>query len=371
MRIGIDAKYYYSGPPSSVNVVRNLVDNFIKFNNGDQIVFFLSNKDIQFREDFKKLIENKENLSFTFIPGQYNFLTNLLLFPLYLYKKGIDAVLFQNYVPIWGGRKIKYIDYVHDFLFFDYPQYFTGIQRFIFRWMRFSAIKAHHVITISQSERSRIIRHSNISPDKISYVYHGLDTIFYERSEDIKAKIKQKFDLPDSFILYIGRINIRKNIITLLKGFYKLNHNISLVILGKEDNSGFSLTKEITRLGIADKVKIIGYVPDKDLGEIISAATIFVFPSYAEGFGLPPLEAMKSGVPTIVSNTTSLPEVCGDAALYFDPDDCSELVLKMKLLLMNPEAYSSLKLKGIHRSKNFVWQKSVEDILKIINEACQ
>jgi glycosyltransferase involved in cell wall biosynthesis len=365
MRIGIDAKWYYSGPPSGINVVRNIVDNLIEYNFNDEIVFFLNKEDISQKEHFKAKIRNKNNLSFFFIPGMVNFITNLFFFPFYFQKCKLDVIMFQNYIPVWGGSKTKYIDYVHDFLFLDYPQYFTKIELAVYRLMIFSVKKAEYVITISQSERKRIFTHSKISPDKISYVYHGLDPIFFERSDDIKAKIKKKYNLPETFILYVGRLNIRKNITTLLKSLSIAKHKHSLVIVGKADNKGFNLDDEIARLGIKDRVFNIGYLVDIDLAEIISSASVFVFPSYAEGFGLPPLEAMKSGIPTIVSDRTSLPEICGNAALYFDPDNPEDLALKIDLLLSNPKVYSDFKILGKNRSSEFSWQKSVENILNI------
>jgi glycosyltransferase involved in cell wall biosynthesis len=366
MKIGIDAKWYYSGPPSGVNVVRNIVDNLIKNNNEDEILFFLSNKDIHLIEDFKKKINNKKNISFKFITGKVNIITNMIIFPFYFYRKGLDAILFQNYVPIWGGYKTKYVNYVHDFLFLDYPQYFTKIEKIVFQLMIRSVKKAKHTITISQSEKDRIIEHSKISPGRISYVYHGLDAMFYERSDDNKANIIKKYNLPKKYILYVGRINIRKNLKTLIESFSLIKQNIELVIVGKEDNHGLNIDNEIKKLRIENKVHKIGHLPDNDLAEIYSAATLFVFPSYAEGFGLPPLEAMKSGVPTIVSNSTSLPEACGDAALYFDANNKFELASKIDFMLTNPDAYNDYKMKGIKKSNEFSWDKSVSNILAIL-----
>jgi glycosyltransferase involved in cell wall biosynthesis len=366
MKIGIDAKYYYSGGPSLVNVVRNIVNNLIECNAEDEIVFFLSKKDFHLKEDFEIKIDKKKNMSFVFIPVKLNFLTNLLLFPFYFYKKGFDVILFQNYIPMWGRGRTMYVNYVYDFLFLDYPQYFRTIDKFVYQLMIYSVKKSQHVITISQSERRRIIRHTNIQPNRISSVYPGLDANFFERPNDNKEKIKKKYNLPEKFILYVGRLNIRKNVKTLLKSFSIINSNISLVIVGKEDNGGFNFEEEVYKLGIKDKVYKIGHVPDDDLAEIVSGSTIFVFPSYAEGFGLPPLEAMKSGIPTIVSNNTSLPEVCGEAALNFDANDYYDLATKIDFLLSDIEVYQSYKIKGKNKAEEFSWQKSVADISTIL-----
>jgi len=366
MRIGIDAKWYFSGPPSGVNVVRNIVNNIIEFNEGNEILFILNKKDIHLKNIIIDKINNKNNLFLLFIPCKINFLTNLFILPFYLKKKKLDVMLFQNYIPLWGDSKTKYVNYVHDILFLDYPQYFTTLERIIYRLMLTSIKQASHVITISKSERNRIITHTNILSENISFVYHGLDPIFQETTEDIKEKIKIKYNLPDDFILFVGRINIRKNIITLLRSCSILKNDISLVIVGKEEKNGFDIKAEICKLGIENKVNLIGYLPDDELAKIVSSAKIFVFLSYAEGFGLPPLEAMKSGVPTIISNVTSLPEVCGDAAISIDVDDYRELAFKIELLLKDKELYNYYKNKGLNKSKEYTWNKSIIKILDIL-----
>ena len=368
MRIGIDAKWYYSGPPSGVNVIRNIVDYLVENNNEDYIIFFLNRVDIKYKKHFSNKIANKKNLECVFIPGKINFLTNLFLFPIFFYKKKLDAILFQNYIPIWGGKTTKYIDYIYDFLFMDFPQYFSIYENIIYRLMIISSRNASHVITISKSEKERIIQHANLNSNKVSFVYPGLDSIFFERSSDVKARIIKKYDLPSNYILYVGRLNIRKNIKTLLKSFSNLKVDISLVIIGKEENGGSSLIRETSSLGIKEKVYILGHINMNDLAELMAAAIIFVFPSFAEGFGLPPLEAMKSGVPTIVSDRTSLPEVCGDSALYFDPDNPEELTIKLNRLLTNPIEYSAFKIKGLKKAQEFAWKNSVENILGIIKK---
>lgn len=364
MKIGVDAKWYFSGPPSGVNVVRNIVDNLIKNDTEDEIVFFLNKKDIDRKWYFEQKIKDNDHLSFKFV--KLNILTNMFFFPFILWYQKVDVILFQNYIPVWGGRKTKYVVYIHDLLFLDYPQYFTRLERMVYGIMLLSVKKACHVITISESERTRIIKHSNIQSDRISYVYHGIDPIFYERSQTIKSEIKIKYNLPDNYILFVGRINIRKNITTLLKAYSTCKQNIPLVIVGKDEHKAYNFSRELDQIGNKENIFKIGYVPDDDLAEIIGGATIFVFPSHAEGFGLPPLEAMKSGIPTIISNTTSLPEVCGDAAVLFEPNDYVELASKIDRLLSDNKFYNLYKKKGLNRAEEFSWERSVNSIVEIL-----
>ena len=364
MKIGVDAKWYFSGPPSGVNVVRNIVDNMIINDTEDQIVFFLNKKDIDRKLYFEEKIKNYKNLSFEFI--NLSLLTKLLLFPFMIWNKKMDVILFQNFIPLWGGRRTKFVVYIHDLLFLDFPQYFSRFERIAYRIMLLSAKRSSHVITISESERNRILKHADFPEEKVSYVYHGIDPVFYERSKPIRSEVRIKYNLPDKYILFVGRINVRKNISTLLKAYNACNQDISLVIVGKEEHKGYNLLRDLNQVSNNAKIHKIGFVPDNDLAEIISGATIFVFPSYAEGFGLPPLEAMKSGVPTIISNTTSLPEVCGDAAISFNPDDYVELTSKMVALLSDAELYHSYKVKGLNQAEVYSWERSVNSILKIL-----
>jgi glycosyltransferase involved in cell wall biosynthesis len=365
MRIGIDAKWYHSGPPSGVNVVRNVVNSLIIANTEHKLFVFLNREDKNL--NYQDEIFQNNNVTCVYIPRKINFITNLLFFPLYFYKYKLDVVLFQNFVPFYKLGRTQYIGYIHDFLFLDYPQYFSLSERTIYSFIKTSVKTSDHVITISDSEQKRIIKHTKISSDSISYVYHGVDKKFYERSVVRKLNIIAKYKLPEKYILYVGRINIRKNIKTLLESFSQINDKeIALVIVGKKEHNEINFLHATSELNIEERVFIIGHIPDDDLVEMYSAAKIFVFPSFAEGFGLPPLEAIKSGVPSIVSDINSLVEVCGDSVLYFNPADVSELKDKINLLLENELLYNDLKQKGTKRAEKFVWQNSAKELLKII-----
>lgn len=365
MRIGIDAKWYYSGPPSGVNVVRNIVNSLIKENTEHKIFIFLNRKDKIL--NYEDEIFQNNNVTCVYIPRKINFITNLFFFPIYYYKYELDVILFQNFVPFYNLGSTQAINYIHDFLFLDYPQYFSLKERVIYNFIKSSIKRTNHIITISDSEKKRIIKHSKKPSDSISFVYHGVDEKFYERNVEEKHNIITKYQLPPKYVLYVGRINIRKNIKTLLSSFSQIyNKDIALVIVGKEENNDVDFQETLYRLNIEKRVFVLGHIPDEDLGVIFSAAKIFVFPSFAEGFGLPPLEAMKSGVPSIVSNINSLNEVCGDCVLYFNPNNVDELKENINLLLENNLLYNNLKQKGLKRAEKFVWDNSAKELLKII-----
>lgn len=366
MKIGIDAKYYFSGTPSLISVVSNLCDKIIENSGGSEIIIFLSSKDKHRQAEFARKIAPYKNVSFQYIPGRFNFIVNMFFYPLFFFNKNFDVIMFQNYIPFWKLSKTLYVNYVHDFLFLDYPQFFSKSQRILFRFMLYAVKRADHVITISESERNRVLKHSGINPSKIDFVYHGINESFSERSLENKQRVKAKFQLPEKFILYVGRLNRRKNIKALLGAFSMLKSNISLVIIGKSEIQEFELDDEILRLGIKNRVLKFEFVPGDDLQDIISAATLFVFPSFAEGFGLPPLEAMRSGVPTIVSTGMAMPEVCKDGALYFDPNNTVELAEKLDFLLSDQNQYNHFKASGKLIAETYTWEKSAKEVLTIV-----
>lgn len=368
MRIGIDAKWYFTGPPSGRNVVRNIVNHIIDDKN-HQFVLIFDKKNIKGVEDLKLKWKEKKNIEYKLVCNYLNIITNSFLFPIYLNKLNLDALMCQNYIPLWGLQRVSKIAYIHDFLFVDYPQYFSKLELVIYQLMRVSAKKSDFVITISNSERERIKKTCNLSDEKIIFVHHGIDPNFCPRSEVEIQEIKRRFNLPNEFVLYVGRLNQRKNIGTLVKSFAKTVTDAKLVIIGKEEHKAYNLKREVEQLNITHRVIKLGFLSDEDLSDILAAATIFIFPSYAEGFGLPPLEAMRSGVPVIVSDQTSLPEVCGDAAEYFSVNSVDDLASKINILLGNSVIRQGLKDKSLIHSKRFNWNNSVKGLISGIEVA--
>lgn len=366
MRIAIDAKWYFGGPPSGITVVRNIVNEVIKLN-GVDIVLLCDKRD---SDRISEILKNKHasnKVSVVYLRNPFNFTTNLFLRASFLKKLDVDVAVFQNFIPLFRTKSCKYVAYIHDFLYIDYPQFFTFVERIVYRFITYSAKKADHVITITNSEKERIKKHARIGDDNISYVYHGVSDNFFPCEESKKREIKKRLNLPSRYILFVGRLNVRKNIRTLLEAYTLLkDKSIKVVIVGGENAKVYNLKKEVVRLNISEDVIKLGYVSNQNLYEILAASEVFVFPTFAEGFGLPPLEAMKSGVPTIVSNTTSMPEVCGDASLYFNPNSSTELAETLTSLLQNKTLKEELINRGLEHSRSFKWEISAAQIIGII-----
>ncbi|MCY1719092.1 glycosyltransferase family 1 protein [Prolixibacteraceae bacterium Z1-6] len=364
MKIGIDAKWYFSGPPSGRVVVKNLVDNIIKQNTEHSLILFFKAKE---KDICLKHFASNHNIKLVFVKGSINFFINITYLQKYGNRENLDIILYQNFIPIFPNKKIKHVAYIHDVLFLDYPEYFSTFENLVYRLIPKLGKKSSGIITISKSEKERIQKHINYPSEKIFVVYHGVNNKFVNK-HDIKSlnNILLKYNLPANYTLYIGRINIRKNIPTLLKAISLTNE--SLVLIGKKEHKSFNLDKMIKDLNIEDRVFTLGFIPEQDLQIILSNAMIFCFPSFAEGFGLPPVEAFKAGIPVITTNSTSLSEICDNAALYFEPLNSKELAQKIDILVKNKDIREELILKGLERAEMFTWKQSAISILNILEK---
>jgi glycosyltransferase involved in cell wall biosynthesis len=367
MKIGIDAKWYFEGNPSGKRVVKNLVDYILKIDDKNEYVIFLDRK---YKKDAFPVKEGR-NLKLCYVWAGINALSNIFVLPFYTNRFKLDATLYQTYIsPFDRGRKIAYI---HDILYLSNPEYYTFIERVYFSPVKFLIKLASAIITVSNEEKKRLLhyKHSR-DPEKIIVAYHGVDASFAPRANQSASaieEIKRRFSLPDQFLLYVGRLNLRKNLDNLVRAIALLkNTKIPLVIVGGEDLKKTHHIEIIKQLGIENRIHSTGAVY-KDLNLIYSLATIFCFPSHAESFGLPPLEAMASGVPVVVSNTTSLPEICGDAGNYVDPESPQDIASAIDSLLINDQLYEQKKKLGLIQAKKFRWEQSAQITIDCI-ESC-
>ena len=363
MRIGIDAKWYFDGPISNKIVIRHLVDHFVAVNQEDELFFFLDKKS---RE--KEFPHKAENIHKVYVWAGINQLSNVFILPHYAQKLKLDCVLFQNFGAFYGNfRKIAYI---HDVIFLSDPQYFSLKERLYFAPMRWLSRFSDLIITISQSEKRRMVQYKIAPADKIQVILHGNDPEFKPKvalnTEDLQ-QVKDKFGLPDQYILFVGRLNIRKNIQGLLRALCLIeNQTLPLVIVGSPEWKTFDIHQEIKQLNLENRVVFTGSVSTEELIVIYALSQYFCFPSFAEGFGLPALEAMSAGIPTIVSDNSSLPEVCGDAALYIQPHHPKTIAKAIDTLENDPKLRLQLSQKGMDRVKLFDWKKTATEILNII-----
>jgi glycosyltransferase involved in cell wall biosynthesis len=357
MRIGIDAKWFYSrNNPSGAVVVQNIIEGISKLQTDDVFYIFLDKKDINQEFPYKQ-----ENMILVYIWGKVNLLSNLFVLPFYAYKFEIDVFMFQNFNSPFC--KCKKVVYIHDVMYYTHPEFFTLKERLYLHPLKWIQYNCDQIITISENEKQRLIRLNFKNPDKIEVVYHGVNAIYKPLGEFDPVFIDEMrvhYSLPREYILYVGRLNIRKNIVKLLEAIPLLeDKDIKLVIVGGADETSIDFDEVINKLNISDRVVMLGYTPFDHLPSIYALAKVFCFPSLEEGFGMPPLEAMASNVPVIVSNTSCMPEICGDAALYFNPHSSLEIASGINKLLKFNELHLQMANNGFMHAKKFNWYSSV------------
>jgi len=265
---------------------------------------------------------------------------------------------------------------VHDLGYLYYPQAYTPWTRWYLRWSTsYNARAATHLIADSEATKRDLLQHCRISPGKVTAVYPGYDPLFAPVRDPVRlAAVRARYGIPTPYVLYVGTLQPRKNLIGLLDAFAALareDKQSHLVIAGKKGWLYQPLFAHVGQLSLEERVHFIGYVPQEDLPALISGAHVFVLPSYYEGFGLPVLEAMACGTPVICSNTSSLPEVAGDAAILIDPQDTGQLVRALSRVLADPNLRHDLSERGMRQVRRFSWEKCAQQTLQILEHISQ
>ena len=326
------------------------------------------------------------NVSYRFIrfmPGRvYNMLFRLgIQIPIdLLLRRRADIFFYPNFT-VWPtlNRRTKKVVIVHDLSFIYFPQYASPRNlRDNLKFVPRSLKQADHVITISKSSKKQIVEHYKTDPAKISIVLPAVDLEhFRPRLAAEVAKIRAKYKLPKKYILYTGTLEPRKNLEGLMRAYTALGSEIKqqygLVLAGGKGWQDQSISAMIEKLSAAgENIKWTGYVPDADLPAIYSGASLFAWPSFYEGFGIPPLEAMACGVPVITSDNSSLPEAVGDAAITVKAEDTQSLVNEIERVLSDEKLVKSMRARGLAQAKKFTWEKSAQTLLslleKVVNE---
>ena len=364
MKIGIDAKWFFSGPISGQVIMRKLLPELIAGSPQCEWHLFLDKRS---KDQFFPL--NKENVHLHYVWSRINMLSNLFILPRLANNLKLDAVLFQTFCP--KSQSYKSLVFIHDILFENYPTFFTTTEKIYFKQVKRSCTNAHRVITSSQAVKNDLLQYGYVADKKkVDVVPLGVGNEFKQfesKGDAFLASLKEKYKLPPRYILFTGRLNIRKNIESLLSALPAVNDKeISLVVVGEKDWKTPNLRKVLQSREIRSRVQFINRASTEELPGIYSMANVFCFPSFAEGFGMPPLEAMASGVPVVVSNTTSMPEVCGTAALYIDPHDPKNIAEKINELLQNNSLYEQKVTEGLQWSSQYSWRRTAEGIMKSI-----
>jgi glycosyltransferase involved in cell wall biosynthesis len=297
--------------------------------------------------------------------------------PMDLRRERVDLFHAPHYVlpPL---TPVKSVVTIHDCIHLRFPQYLPN--RLGYAYARgslwFATHRSRRIMTVSEASKRDIQRYFRVPDAKIDVIHNAIDERFGQMpAEDEIARVRERYQLNDPFVLYAGNIKPHKNLERLIEAFHMLRRgeleHVKLLIIGDEISKYATLRRAVHRYKLHKHVRFFGFVPDQTLAVLYRLAGVFVFPSLYEGFGLPPLEAMASGTPVVTSNVSSLPEVVGDAALLVDPYEPEAIADAMRRVLTDQDLRDELVRRGHARAGLFSWDRSVRRVREIYGETAQ
>lgn len=363
MRIGIDARLVYYSKAGIGQYIIHLTKGLEALaTETDQ--FFL----LQSRKDQTNIVSNHNfSRASLWTPSHHRLEQSALR--LELSRLGLDLLHSPDFIPPFN-RNYKSVITVHDLAFLLYPQFMTKESARYYGQIDQAVRDTDHIIAVSQATKEDLIKLLGVPKHKITVIYEGVNPI-YHQIDPVKANtfVKKTFGLEPGFLFFISTIEPRKNIPTLLKAYkwLKDHHRRTekLVIAGSKGWLFEEVDETIRRLNLEHDVILLGRVHDSEVNYLYNAASMLVYPSFYEGFGLPPLEAMRCGTPVIVSKIKVMPEVVGDAALLIDPLDEEALGVAINRLLTDETLRRDLVDKGLKRAAKFSWEQAARETLDV------
>lgn len=370
MRIAIDARKFHDFGIGTY--VRNLLRHLARIDQTTEYVVLCRGTDAQLvtelGENFRAVPEASPGYS----------VREQITIPLALRRERADLFHAPHYVlpPL---TRCKSVVTIHDCIHLRFPQYLPNRLGYVyarsFLWT--ATHQSNRILTVSEASKRDILDYFSVPPEKINVIYNGIDERFSTPpAEDDVARVRERYQLEHPFILYAGNIKPHKNIERTIEAFHLLRRggqfdHVKLVIIGDEIAKYAALRHAVHRHKLHKHVRFFGFVPDRTLAILYRLAGVFVFPSLYEGFGLPPLEAMASGLPVITSNVSSLPEVVGDAALLVDPLQPEAIADAMRRVLTDATLRDDLRIRGLARARQYSWDRSIRRVREIYSEVMQ
>lgn len=370
-RIGIDARFYGPIGKGLGRYTQEIVDNIIKFDQENEYVVFLRKENFNdFKCDGIRVKKALANI-------RWYGLSEQIIFPFYILRERLDLMHFPHFnVPIFCP--VKFIVTVHDLILIKFPTSRATtlgplaykIKNFFYKIVISSAVKrSRRILAVSQFTKNDLIKQFKINQDKIIVTYEGVAELTPANPPTPLLKggeggLNSLISQP--YFLYVGNAYPHKNLEGLIRVFSEINKNspdLKLILVGKEDYF-YSRLKKYAK-DFSDKIIFPGYVPDSELKTLYAKARLYVFPSFYEGFGLPPLEAMAHGLAVVSSNKTCLPEILGQAAAYFNPDDETDMKNKIERALADEKLREDLRSRGYEQAKKYSWNNCAAETLEV------
>ena len=366
MRVAIDARKLHDFGIGTYT--RNLLRHLARIDRDSEYVLLCHEADLgigaQLGANFRTVLEPSPNYS----------VREQIHVPWVLHRERPDVFHAPHYV-MSPAIRCRSLVTIHDCIHLVFPQYLPNRAAYVYAraFMWSAARRSHRILTVSEASKRDIVQFLNVPPEKIVVVYNAIDERFrVAPSEEAIARVRERYQLDHRFVLYVGNIKPHKNLVRLIEAFDRLRKRkfdeLTLLIIGDEISKLPALRRAVHGHKLHKHVRFLGYLPDDMLAILYRLAAVFVFPSLHEGFGLPPLEAMACGAPVVTSNVSSLPEVTGDAAVLVDPYDVESITDGIARVLTDPALREELRVKGIARSREFSWERSVSRTREIYQE---
>jgi len=369
MRIGFDAKRAFSNNTGLGNYSRDAIRILSHYFPNNKYFLYTPRKNNNARLSF---IKERKN---TFIRTPESLINKAL--KAYWRSKNIVKDLFANKIDIYHGlsnelplgiekKSIKTIVTIHDLIFIRYPHLFKAIDRRIYRKKFKSACKrADKIIAVSKQTKQDIINFFNISPEKITVVYQGCNEIFQRRiSKNKKQSTITKYNLPEKYLLYVGTIEERKNLLTLLQTLKELP-NQKLIIIGNGGSYKIKCLKFIAENKLADRILFLSEISPEEMAVIYQCAEVMIYPSVFEGFGIPILESLFSKTPVITSEAGCFCEAGGPNSKYINPLSVTDMKKAIVEIQDSSELQQNMREKGFEYAKNFTDNKIASKLMTV------
>ena len=297
-------------------------------------------------------------------------------------SKGIVQDLLRDKIQLYHGLSqelpigikksgIKTVVTIHDLIYLKYPEYFGPVNQKIYEWKaRYACKTADLIIAVSEQTKADLIQHFNLDPQKIKVVYQSCDPIFLQPKNDtVKEAICLKYQLPQQFILSVGTIETRKNLMLAVKALKNIPAEVSLVVVGRETKYARIIKNYLLKEALQNRVLFLPGVLFEDLPAVYQLASVFVYPSRYEGFGIPILEALCSGTPVVAAKGSCLEEAGGPNSFYVDPDDAVFMAQKINLILENETLQQKMKTEGRQYALRFEEKNVAQNLMEVYQKA--
>jgi glycosyltransferase involved in cell wall biosynthesis len=363
VRIAIDARKLHDFGIGTY--IRNLLKHLALIDRDTEYVLLCRPQDVKVAEglgpNFRAVAESSRPYS----------VAEQVMLPARLVAQNVSLLHEPHYVlpPLVPCRAVVTI---HDCIHLMFPQYLPN--RLAYAYARANlwaaARRAERIFTVSETSKADILRYCDVAAERIIVVYNAIDARFATPPEpEAVERVRERYQLHGPFALYVGNIKPHKNLERLIDAFDLVRRGgferLELLIIGDQISKYPRLRRAVDKHKLHKHVRFLGFVPDDTLAALYRLATVFVFPSLYEGFGLPPLEAMASGTPVVTSNRSSLPEVVGDAAVLVDPYSAASIADGIQQVLSDPELRRSLSARGLARAREFSWDASIRRVHEV------